>query len=65
MLDYHPELEARMDASGRRVWIVDTAVHKVIAALDCGTNVVTGGQETVPDWADPQGGEVLWRVASP
>ena len=53
------ELEGRTDADRQRVWIIDQEAGRVIASVDCKTNLVTGWQEPPPTWATLDGGTVI------
>lgn len=51
------EIEARADASRTRVWFVDRASGKVIAAYDRESGRLTGPDDVPPDWARADTGD--------
>ena len=59
------QLEARTDATGQRVWILDTSSKRVVASADLKTGATTGIQDAAPSWAKPDGGVVLQSAPLP
>lgn len=54
-------LEGRSEPDGQKVWVLDMATGRVIAALDRYTGAVTGPSDESPIWATANGGVALRR----
>ena len=56
-------LEARSDAAGQRIWILDTSSKRAVASVDLRTGATTGIQDAAPPWAKLDGGVVLPKAS--
>ncbi len=53
------EVEARSDAGGQRIWLVDRSSGKIIGSVDRVSGQTTGPGDAPPDWATRDAGTPL------
>jgi hypothetical protein len=56
------DLEARIDSSQQRVWIIDKGSGEVITAFDRDANILTGVDQPPPAWATSDRGDIMDEV---
>jgi hypothetical protein len=54
-----PDVVARTDETGQKVWFVQNGTGRILATMDLETGKATGPDDEPPAWATPEGGRPL------